>query len=221
MNGNNRGTQKNYMQQDIIYIKLEKDVEVTKSEIFLKDIGSIYCKNDNIVNGCNAIKIGNLSETETRKVISVMKIIELIVRRFPGVQVINIGETDVLLERVKPEQKGKGKLFLKITFVAMISFFGTAFTIMAFHNDIQIQELFNKVHEMIMGTPSNGHSVLEFAYSIGLCVGIIVFFNHIGGKRISKDPTPLEVSMKRYEEDVNQTLIEEADRMNIEVDTKG
>ncbi|MBQ8039324.1 MAG: stage V sporulation protein AA, partial [Lachnospiraceae bacterium] len=73
----------------------------------------------------------------------------------------------------------------------------------------------------IMGVPSNGHSILEFTYSVGLCVGIIVFFNHIGGKRISKDPTPLEVSMKRYEEDVNQTLIEEADRMNIEVDTKG
>jgi len=215
------GTQKDYEKHNIIYIKLEKNVEVIRNDIFIKDIGSIYSKNDTIVKGCNAIKIGSLSETETRKVISVMKIIELIVKKFPEVQVINIGETDVLLERVKPEQKGKGRLLIKIAFVSLISFFGTAFTIMAFHNDIQIQELFNKVHEMIMGVPSNGHSILEFAYSVGLCVGIIVFFNHIGGKRISKDPTPLEVSMKRYEEDVNQTLIEEADRMNIEVDTKG
>ena len=215
------GTQNSHMQQGILSIKLEKDVEVTQNDIFLKDVGSIYCKNDTIVNACNSIKLGELSEMETRKVISVMKVIELIVKQFPGIQVVNIGETDVLLERVKPEQKGKGRLFIKIAFVALISFFGTAFTIMAFHNDIQIQDLFNKVHEMILGKPSNGHSILEFAYSIGLCVGIIVFFNHIGGKRISKDPTPLEVSMKRYEEDVNQTLIEEADRMNIEVDTKG
>jgi len=215
------GTQNSYMQQDIIYIKLEQDVEVTQNDIFLKDVGSIYCKNDTVVNRCNSIKLGKLSETETRKVISVMKIIELIVKEFPGIQVVNIGETDVLLERVKPEQKRRSRQFIKIAFVALISFFGTAFTIMAFHNDIQIQDLFNKIHEMILGKPSNGHSILEFTYSIGLCVGIIVFFNHIGGKRISKDPTPLEVSMKRYEEDVNQTLIEEADRMNIEVDTKG
>jgi len=73
---------------------------------------------------------------------------------------------------------------------------------------------------MIAGTPSNGYSVLEFSYSIGLCVGIIVFFNHIGGKRISADPTPIEVEMRIYEEEVNQTLIENAERMNIEVDTK-
>jgi len=92
---------------------------------------------------------------------------------------------------------------------------------MAFHNDIQIQELFNKVHVMIAGSESNGRSVLELSYSIGLCVGIIVFFNHIGGKRISKDPTPIEVEMRIYEEDVNKTLIENADRMNIEVDLKG
>lgn len=209
------------MHQEVLYIKLEQDVEVTQNDILLKDLGSLYCKNDAIVNKCNALKISKLKETESRKVISVMKIIELIEREFPGIQVINIGETDVLIERVKPEQKGKGRLFFKIAFVSLISFFGTAFTIMAFHNDIQIQELFNKVHEMILGTPSNGHSILELTYSIGLCVGIIVFFNHVGGKRISKDPTPLEVSMKRYEEDVNQTLIEEADRMNIEVDTKG
>ncbi len=209
------------MQQEVLYLKLEQDVEVTCRDVFFKDVGSLYCKNDNIVNGCNGLKICELKDSESRKIVSVMKMIEMITEHFPEVQVINIGETDVLIERVKPEQKGKGKLFLKIVFVALISFFGTSFTIMAFHNDIQIQDLFNKVHEMIVGTPSNGHSVLEFAYSVGLCVGIIVFFNHIGGKRISKDPTPLEVSMKRYEEDVNQTLIEEAQRMNIEVETKG
>ena len=92
---------------------------------------------------------------------------------------------------------------------------------MAFHNDIQIQELFNKVHEMVTGRPSSGYSILEISYSLGLCVGIIVFFNHIGGKRISADPTPIEVEMRIYEDDVNQTLIDNADRMNIEVDTKG
>ena len=92
---------------------------------------------------------------------------------------------------------------------------------MAFHNDIQIQELFNNVHVMITGKESNGHTILELSYSIGLCLGIIVFFNHIGGKRISSDPTPIEVEMRIYEEDVNQTLIDNAERMNIEVDTKG
>jgi stage V sporulation protein AA len=39
-----------------------------------------------------------------------------------------------------------------------------------------------------------------------------VFFNHIGGRRITKDPTPIEVEMRTYERDVNTALIETAGR---------
>lgn len=209
------------MHQEVIYIKLEKDVEVTCYDIYLRDLGSLFCKDDTIVKRCEMLKICSFEENQTRKVISVMKIIEMISDTFPGIRVENIGETDIIIERVKQEKKGKYRKLPKIVFVSLISFFGTAFTIMAFHNDIQIQELFNKVHEMITGSPSSGHSILEISYSLGLCVGIIVFFNHIGGKRISSDPTPIEVEMRIYEDEVNQTLIDNADRMNIEVDTKG
>lgn len=208
------------MQQEILYIKLEKNVEVTNENIFLKDLGSLFCENDNVVNRCNALKICKLKNVESRKVISVMKIIELVSDCFPNIQVENIGETDVVIERVKQEKEGRFRKIPKITFVSLISFFGTAFTIMAFHNDIQIEELFSRVHEMILGVPSSGYSILEFSYSIGLCIGIIVFFNHIGGKRITKDPTPIEVEMRIYEDEVNQTLIDSADRMGIEVDSK-
>lgn len=209
------------MRQEILYIKLNKDVEVTAEDVFLKDLGSLYCKDDTVVNRCNTLKICAFQDGQSRKVISVMKIIEMISDVYPGIPIVNIGETDIIIEHVKQEKKGRYRKVPKITFVSLISFFGTAFTIMAFHNDIQIQELFGNVHEMITGYPSNGYSILEISYSLGLCIGIIVFFNHIGGKRITSDPTPIEVEMRIYEEDVNQTLIDNADRLKIEVDTKG
>lgn len=209
------------MNSEVLYIKLNKDVETTETDIFLKDMGSLYCRDNNIVNHCNSLKVCTLKTEQSRKVISVMKIIQMITDLYPGIRIENVGETDIVIERVKAEKKGRYRKLPKIVFVCLISFFGTAFTIMAFHNDIQIQELFNKVHVMIAGSESNGRSILELSYSVGLCVGIIVFFNHIGGKRISADPTPIEVEMRIYEEDVNKTLIENAERMNIEVDTKG
>lgn len=209
------------MQQETLYIKLDKDVEIIAREVFLKDLGSFYCKNDMIVKQCGLLKVHEFTGKKTRKVISVMKVIEMITAAFPQLQIVNIGETDIIIEKVKEEKKGRFCLVAKVIFVSLISFFGTAFTIMAFHNDIQIQELFNHVHVMVTGKESMGHSVLELSYSVGLCVGIIVFFNHIGGKRISADPTPIEVEMRIYEEEVNQTLIENATRMNVEADTKG
>ena len=69
---------------------------------------------------------------------------------------------------------------------------------------------------MVMNAEPGGVNTLEVSYSVGLSVGIILFFNHIGGRRITKDPTPLEVAMRNYEEDVNRALIELADREQIE-----
>lgn len=209
------------MEQTILYLKLEKDVEVQKEDIFLKDLGTLYCENDNVVNKCKCLKICKLAKDKNaREVISVMKIIQLIDKQIPGVQVQNIGETDVVVERVEREVEKKWKEIFKICFVAGISFFGTAFTIMAFHNDIGIEKLFSAIHFMLTGTESSGYSILELSYSIGLSVGIIIFFNHIGGKRITKDPTPIEVEMRIYEDDVNQTLIDYADRLNREIDVE-
>ena len=208
------------MEQKILYMKLEKDVEITGEDFFLKDLGTLYCKDNTYVNKCNCLKIGNLKTGSSRKIVSVMKIIEMITDRYPELQIDNIGETDVVVERIERDREKKWKEILKICFVSAISFFGTAFTIMAFHNDIGIVDLFNGIHTMLTGTESNGYSILELSYSIGLSVGIIIFFNHIGGKRITKDPTPIEVEMRIYEDDVNQTLIDYADRMNMEMDVE-
>ena len=92
---------------------------------------------------------------------------------------------------------------------------------MTFHNDIGIVRVFGQIYEMITGRGSDGVTALEISYSIGLALGIIVFFNHIGGRRITKDPTPIEVEMRVYENDVNQALAETADREGKALDVDG
>ena len=61
-------------------------------------------------------------------------------------------------------------------------------------------------------TAKLGPGILELSYSIGLPLGILVFFNHFSRAALSKDPTPVEVQMRAYETDVNTTLVKEADR---------
>ena len=57
-----------------------------------------------------------------------------------------------------------------------------------------------------MGEKSSGCTMLELSYSIGLMVGIILFYNHIGKRRITQDPTPIEVSMRSYEKDLTEAM---------------
>lgn len=196
-----------------IYICAQQNVELQSDDVYVKDIGKLTCADAHILAKVKAIKLHHFKKGEPkRQVISLLKVIEEIDKVCSEASVQSIGETAVMVEYINVN-KHKGTVqWIKLVFVAMISFFGTAFTIMAFHNDIGINDVFTKVYEMVMGQQGDGYGILELAYSAGLAIGIIVFFNHIGGRRITKDPTPIEVEMRIYEEDVNKALIETADR---------
>ena len=81
-----------------------------------------------------------------------------------------------------------------------------------------INEVFTEFYQIVMNREPQGLNTLEVSYSIGLAVGIIVFFNHVGGRRLTKDPTPIEVSIRNYEEDVDKALIATAGREGKEED---
>lgn len=202
-----------------IYLKAEQNVEVQTPEVFVKDIGKLTCSDPQIQAKARAVKLWQFKKGDRkRQVISILRVIEEIEKACPGASVENLGEADVLLEWIDVDRHKGFVQWCKLAFVSMISFFGTAFTIMAFHNDIGINDVFSKLYEMVTGLPSDGYGVLELSYSVGLAVGIIVFFNHIGGRRLTKDPTPIEVEMRVYEKDVNQALIETADREGKTID---
>ncbi len=129
-----------------------------------------------------------------------------------------MGEQDFIV--TYEEQKTAGGVLhtVKAVVVVLISFIGAAFSIMAFNNDVDVTKMFGQIYELITGTESNGFTMLELTYSIGLVIGILTFFNHFGKKRFSVDPTPMEVEMRLYENDLQTTLIENISRKGKELD---
>lgn len=207
------------MANETLYLKAEQNVEITEEKVYLKDVAKLTCKDEHVKAKAKAMLICTFKRGEgNRKVISILKIIELLQELFPNLVVCNLGETDILIELVDKKAHGAWIQNLKTAVVAIVCFLGTGFTIIAFHNDIGINDVFTKVHELIMGTPSDGYTILEVAYSLGLAVGIFGFFNHVGRKKLSKDPTPIEVELRVYESDVNKALIDTADREKETID---
>lgn len=209
------------MAQTTVYIKAERNTQMQTDDVFLKDIASVYCEDKAILSRVKAIKLHTFhEENKKRFFISMTEVVKLVKEAVSGTEVESIGEPDMIVERVYVEKKKGTVEAVKILVVSLVCFFGASFTIMAFHNDIGIVDVFAKYYRLVMGTESSGFTVLEVSYSIGLAAGIILFFNHIGGRRITKDPTPIEVEMAIYEEDVEKALIKTADREGEEVDTK-
>lgn len=202
-----------------VYIKCDRNIEVQSPDVYLKDVGSLRCADSVISAKLKALKVHHFTKDGVKRcVISTLKLIELMEETCPGITVQVLGETDILLEWVDVNKHKKLQQWPKVALVCLVSFFGTAFTIMAYHNDVGVNEVFTEIYRICMNREPDGLNVLEVSYSVGLAAGIIIFFNHIGGRRITKDPTPIEVAMKGYEKDVDMTLIETAGREGKEID---
>lgn len=207
--------------QDILYIKGDKDVELTKTEVTVGDILSLECSNKVVIPKIKSIKLVKFSEQgkkQQRIVVSVLKIIACIHEQYPNLDIQNLGETDIILTYENQNTPGNVVHLLKTAVVVVLVFCGSAFSIMAFHNDVSITRLFSQIYLALTGVESDGYTILEVSYSIGIIIGILGFFNHFGKKRFTVDPTPLEVQMRLYENDIQTTLVEDASRRKEELD---
>ncbi|MEY8509240.1 stage V sporulation protein AA [Lachnospiraceae bacterium 42-17] len=207
---------------ETVYIKADRNVEVTKPQVTLGDVLKMECANVEMLPKLKTIKLLTFHHTDkknqNRTAVSILRVIELIHEQYPNIDIQNMGEQDFIV--TYEEQKTAGGVLhtVKAVVVVLISFIGAAFSIMAFNNDVDVTKMFGQIYELITGTESNGFTMLELTYSIGLVIGILTFFNHFGKKRFSVDPTPMEVEMRLYENDLQTTLIENISRKGKELD---
>ncbi|MGL4790402.1 MAG: stage V sporulation protein AA [Anaerotignaceae bacterium] len=193
-----------------IYIKPVKKYRAEEKKIiYIKDIAEVYSKDfsSEKIGGIPVFKI----ESDKRKnyVISVMEIIKAISNREPNATVVNVGEMDILIEFSSVHKESKPLIvWSKIIVVCVILFFGAATAIMSFHADGEIPEIMQNYYYMFFGVENEKPLILQIPYSIGLALGIIIFFNHFSSLKLTNDPTPIEVEMTSYEKGVIDNQVE-------------
>lgn len=195
-----------------LYLKIEKNNEVSDKRVCLGDVSTIWCTDKTITNKVKTIKLMNIQEDKHRRYsFSVMKVIELINQEYPNVDVQNIGEPDFIIDYENKEKQSHTLNsilnIIKIIAICIITMFGGAYAIMAYNNDVNVSEVFEKAYMIYLGDTGNGLMIIEIMYSIGLTLGIVIFYNHFGSKKITNDPTPLEVEMHTLESDIDDALI--------------
>lgn len=203
----------------VLYLNVSEITEVHQKDVYLKDVAALYCDDKAVTNKCNAIKIKSIKiDRDKRYVESVLDIIEKIVQADSSIQVNNIGEVDYIIDYQHEKSPAYFWQWMKTLIVCAISFFGAAFAIMTFNNDVSVGDVFKEIYVIIIGQESDGFTILEISYSIGLALGIIVFFNHFSGIKINTDPTPIEVEMRLYEDNITKTLIQNDGRKESGID---
>lgn len=202
-----------------VYLKVRQLTEVHSRDVHLKDVAEVWCQDTSIQSRCLAMKIKKIpADKDQRYVVSTLDVIHMLQDMNQQIQVSNLGEADFIIDYKKPEKKSQIWQWMKTLIVCVICFSGGAFAIMTFNNDVDVGKLFEEVYTLITGAHPDGFTVLEASYSVGLAVGIIGFFNHFALWKFQKDPTPLEVEMRLYEDNVSKTLIQNKDRKEQNID---
>lgn len=188
-----------------IYLRMRNRVQVRPNRnVCLNDIAQIIAPVEEL-QALKNLHVHQLKETDGNiVVIDVMKVIRLITENMKDSEVQSIGPAQTIVEVISKKRRVSIPFFLLIWFLL---FFGSAMTLMNFHDDVSMKSVQEKIYTIITGKKEAKPLVFQIPYSIGLGLGMILFFNHVFKKRINDEPSPLEVEMFNYQMDLDNYVI--------------
>lgn len=188
-----------------IYIRMRNRVKTNPEDvIMLKDVAQIIAPENDMTKLENTV-IYRISEKDRNiVVIDVMKVINQITTKFPEMEIQTVGPSQTIIEVITKKKGVSVPFFLLIWFLL---FFGSAMAIMNFHDDVSMRSVQEKIYTTITGRKESKPWLFQIPYSIGLGLGMILFFNHVFKKRINDEPSPLEVEMFNYQMDLDNYLV--------------
>lgn len=197
-----------------IYIKpVEKAQIIQKRDVLLRDIAEVFIGGQMAGEAEKLVVFRVPREQKKTYLLSVVDIIKVLNQKWPDATISNVGEMDILIEYL-PKAVKRNPLWLwgKVFFVSLVLFVGASTTIMCFHSDTQVPLVFENMYYMFFGENKEIPKLLSVPYSIGLGLGIIVFFNHFSKISLTQDPTPIEIEMTTYEKETNASVIDYLNR---------
>ena len=194
----------------LVYIKpVQKAIITGRRIVYLKDVAEVFSKGIG-ESKIKEIPVFQIEEDKSKNyAVSVLGIIKRITNEYPSASVINLGEAEVLIQ-FSPEKHKINKLwnFFKIAFVSVVLFIGSGTAIMSFQADGELIKIMEGYYNMFYGTTNHSPWLLEIPYSLGIAIGITIFFNHLSRKKESKDPTPIEIQMTLYEQQTVTSMVD-------------
>jgi stage V sporulation protein AA len=189
-----------------VFIKLRHRVQVKpESVVTIGDVAQIIANDCNVTEQLKTVPLYQIQPGDKNIVImDVMKVVRAIVERDSSLDVQTVGPSQTIIEVVYQKQRFSTAYFLIIW---LLLFVGSAMAIMNFHEDVSMQEVHQRLYEMITGKKEDKPLLLQIPYSLGLGIGMILFFNHVFRKRINEEPSPLEVEMFNYQQSLDQYVI--------------
>ncbi|WP_245688082.1 stage V sporulation protein AA [Salimicrobium halophilum] len=177
--------------------------EVQKAKeapLYFKDVA--YVKSDTTgISRLESVQLDTKDQSETPVVIDGYTLLQKVLELFPEAEVRFLGPVSTLIK--EDQQKRKRSIFLLFS-VWILLFIGSGMAIMNFHYDVSMSEVHQRIHFLFTGEEVERPWLIQIPYSIGLGLGMLLFFNRWPARTVKKEPSPLDVEVFKYQEDLDQ-----------------
>ncbi len=199
------------MPNEVVYLRLYRRTTLeAKGQVFLKDIADIYTTPKLKVE-LECLPIFKVPDPHKKGhyVLSIIQIIKCISTKHKQLDIQNVGEMDAVID-YSPKVKKEYAFWewLKVGGISLIVFMGATVAIMTYNTDTSLPETFVILNRILTGKEVENPVYITVPYSFGIATGVLVFFNHIGKKKLSEDPSPMQVEMDQYEKQVEESVVD-------------
>ena len=189
----------------VIYTRMRNRVHVKiNQKVRIKDVAKIIGPEELTSKIEEALLLTVSSEDKNIIIIDLAQLIMAIQAIDPHIEVETFGPSQTIIEVIYSKKKMSFITFVVIWFLLFI---GGGITIMNFHVDVSMAEVHKKLFTLITGRVDEKPLLIQIPYSFGLGIGMILFFNHFFKKRFNEEPSPLEVEMFNYQQDLDRYVI--------------
>mgnify|MGYP001428709846 CR=1 FL=1 len=195
------------MNERSVYLRLRKKITIPSSQtLMLHDVAEWIAAHevDQRLNGIELMKpTRTRGEKKEWQMFDLLDILHVIKEMDPTLNVEYIGETQVFIQWIHPNQKRKANVLL-ICLVWLLLFTGSGLAIMNFHTDVSMAEVHRKLFTYLTGETVDQPLWLQIPYSFGLGLGMILFFNRFLKRKLNQEPDPLELEMFQYQQGIHE-----------------
>lgn len=192
------------MVNDIYLIqKSIKPFDICKKQIYLGEICSVYPNSfeKNIKDIC--LREYNKNESKY-DVIHLGEIIESINSVFPDIRINFLKPEDIII--FFDNYKKDRTKYIRVFLISIVILMGSIMGIMNFHADVNMAQSQFMMVNAITNNPKRYIKYFQIPYSIGIGVGVALFFNKFIPNYSKDEPSPLDLKMVSLNKEIENEL---------------
>ena len=190
---------------DDIYLipKKIKPFNVNTKKIYIKDIYDVYPKDKEFF--LNSIILRNYKNNNLNyDVIHLGEVIEKINKKLPGIKInfIKADDTVIFFDSFKKDRTK----YIRVIVVSIVVLMGSIMGIMNFHADVNMYASQYKIVDVLTKDAKRYLPYFQIPYSIGIGIGVALFFNKFIPTYSKYEPSPMELKMISLDKEIENQI---------------